>query len=182
MILPALLVLAGCGNSRIPVPSLKRPLAPGGFQSLVLPSARIGLMVPRDWPVETLRGPMLAVISSGPAIISVWRYPGAPVPSGPPSVLAGARDALLHAAAGRDPHISVVRSSLVRIDGYDAIELDTLQRLGGRLRRVRSVHVYLPGEEVVLEEYAPLALFHGIDHVVFSPVRRSLHVLAGGSA
>jgi hypothetical protein len=44
------------------------------------------------------------------------------------------------------------------------------------------MHVYLPGAEVVLEEYAPPALFHRIDHAVFSPVKRSLRLTVPGAA
>jgi hypothetical protein len=50
--------------------------------------------------------------------------------------------------------------------------------VGGQLRRVRSLLVYLAGAEVVLEEYAPPAAFHSVDHLVFSPVRRSLRLLS----
>jgi hypothetical protein len=42
---------------------------------------------------------------------------------------------------------------------------------------VRSVHVYGPTSEVVLDAYAPPASFHPLDHAVFSPVKRSLRVL-----
>jgi len=122
---------------------------------------------------------MLAIVSSGPAVISVSRYPGSSMPAAGTTALQAARTALLGAAQASHPRLQLVRSGLVTAAGHGAVELDTLQRLAGRLRRVRSTHVYLPGEEVVLEELAPPALFHAVDHTVFSPVRRSLRVLVG---
>jgi len=44
------------------------------------------------------------------------------------------------------------------------------------------VHVYADGAELVLEEYAPEAMFSGVDHSVFSPVRRSLQLVGAPAA
>lgn len=68
----------------------------------------------------------------------------------------------------------MIRSALTRADGRPAIALDVLERISGQLRRVRSLHVYAGGAELVLEEYAPPAVFSTVDHAVFSPVTRSL--------
>jgi hypothetical protein len=49
-----------------------------------------------------------------------------------------------------------------------------VQRIGSAVRQVHSTHVYGPGEELVLEEYAPVGLFPALDRSVFSNVRNSL--------
>ena len=40
----------------------------------------------------------------------------------------------------------------------------------------RSLHVFVSGYEIVLEQYAPPSLFHPVDHVAFSPMKRSLRI------
>jgi hypothetical protein len=70
----------------------------------------------------------------------------------------------------------LIRASVGLVDGYPAIELDAFERINGRPRRVRSTHVFTGSSEVVLDEYAPAALFHSVDHAVFSPLKRSLHL------
>jgi hypothetical protein len=47
---------------------------------------------------------------------------------------------------------------------------------------VRSTHVYVPGAEYVLDEYAPPAMFHAVDHAVFSPIKRSLRLVPVATA
>ena len=68
-----------------------------------------------------------------------------------------------------------------RAGAAPAVELDALERVGGQLRRVRSIHVFLAHAEIVLDEYAPPGQFHAVNRAVFTPVRRSL-ALTGASA
>ena len=127
------------------------------------------------------RAPLVAVIASAGAVVSVWRYPvRAPQsePSGEPGVAAAGR-ALAAAARARQPSLELVRRRELRVSGLPAVELDALERIHGLLRRVRSTHIFTPGAEIVLEEYAPPAGFHAVDHSVFSPLRRSLVITAG---
>jgi hypothetical protein len=181
-VLVIVLVLAGCGTSRPAVPSLLTPAAPSGFRTLGYPRAHVALRAPRNWTLLGERAPMVAVISSGPAEITLWSFSDSATPPAGGSGLAAARTALIAAARRRQPGLRVLRSSLVTVGGRGTVELDVLERLQGRLRRVRSMHIYLPGSELVLEEIAPPARFHSVDHLVFSPVKRSLRLLAGGGA
>jgi hypothetical protein len=183
-VLPALLLAlpaAGCGNSRTLLPALTRPAAPSVLRTVVFPRQGIQLSIPRNWPVVNERAPLLAVASSGPAVIAVWRFPGGAIAPASAAGLTQTRDALIAAARTRQPGLRLIRSAVVSVDGHGAVELDSLQRLRGQARRVRSMHVYLPGAELVLEEYAPPSLFHQVDHSVFSPVKRSLRLLAKGT-
>ena len=174
MALLALASLSGCGNSRTPVPSLLRPAPPDGFRTLRYPAAGVTLRVPGNWTVIGERPPLITVIASGGAVVALWRYPRSePLPT-TFGQLARARRRLLAAARARQPALRVIRSRALRIDHLPAIELDAFERVGGMLRRVRSTHVFVMGAEIVLEEYSPVALFHRLDHAVFSPVRKSL--------
>lgn len=158
-----------------------RPAVPDGFRTLGYPRAGITVALPGNWSVLSERAPEVAVASSGMAVIALWRFPRSEAPPVGSVELGDARDALLATAKSRDAGLKVIRSSLLMLDRQPAVELDAYEQIDGRLRRVRSVHIYLPGAEVVLDEYAPPAQFHSVDHFVFSPVRRSLRLLSGSS-
>jgi hypothetical protein len=177
------LALSGCGNARTQVPGLSGTNPPAGFRAVTYQAAELALRVPRNWALLTHPAPLIVTAASGQAVIAVWRYrrPGT-YPTTDPAKLASAERRLVAAATARDPGLRVIRSGVTTLDGRGAIVLAELERINGRLRRVRSEHAYLRDAEVVLEEYAPPAWFRRIDHLVFSPVRRSLHLLAGPGA
>jgi hypothetical protein len=179
----SLIALSACGNSRTPVPSFTVPAAPQTFHTVSYQRrAGVTLRVPDNWASTRSQAPLIGTISSGSAVISLWRYPRSePLPGDRPA-LAAALTALISAARARDPALRVVRSAVTRAAGAPAVELDVVERIAGQLRRVRSVHVYADGSELVLEEYAPDAIFHGVDHSVFSPVRRSLELVRAPAA
>src|SRR5437588_6990613 len=117
---------------------------------------------------------MVTVVTSGAAVVAVWRFQRQePLPS-LPDALARARKQLIRAARARDASLQLIRSKLVTVARARAIEVDAIERIRGQVRRVRSTHVFAFGAELVLEEYAPVDLFHAVDHAVFSPLKRSL--------
>lgn len=176
----AALVLAGCGNSRPLTPNLSLTATPNGFRTVAYRAAGVSLRVPRNWAILPDRGPLVVTVTSGQAVIALWRYPRpGTYPTSDPAALGHAQRVLLAAARQRDRSLRVIRAGNASLDGNGGIILSELERINGRQRRVRSEHIYLAGAEVVLEEYAPPSLFGTIDHLVFSPVRRSLHLLAG---
>jgi hypothetical protein len=170
-----LLSPAACGNSRTPAPTLATPVAPGGFRTLTYTAVGISLRAPRSWSVLPARGALVAVITSATAVIALWRYPRAAPPPDRAALAVAAR-ALLRAIRARQAGVKVLSWRLESIDSHPAIELDAIERIHRLVRRVRSTHVFALGEEVVLDEYAPPAIFHAVDHAVFSPVRRSLRL------
>lgn len=176
------MVPAGCGNSRTPVPRFGQPAPPNGMQVLDLPAGGVLLVVPRSWIAVASAGPLLATIASGNAAIAVWSYHRTAPPPVGSTELARARSALLAAARRRDRGLRPIRVSTIRLAGRPAVELDALEHVNGQLRRVRSVHVYGPGQELVLDAYAPPSIFHWVDHAVFSPVKRSLQFPGPGAA
>jgi hypothetical protein len=167
---------AGCGNSRTPVPNPLAPVPPGGFRTLAIPATGVSVKAPRSWAAVTGHAPLVAVISSGSAVIAVWRYPRVSVPPADSAATLQAQQTLTKRARARDPRLEVIASRVLRIGGVPAIELEALERISGQLRTVRSTHVFLRGAEVVLDEYAPPRFFAGVDREVFAPVARSLLV------
>jgi hypothetical protein len=71
----------------------------------------------------------------------------------------------------------LIRVRTPRLAGLPAIVLDATERIGGRTRRVRSIHLFAPQLELVVEEYAPPGIFHSVDRAVFSPLKRSLRLI-----
>lgn len=171
------LAAAGCGNSRTPVLDTTVPAAPHAFHTLSYGgSAAVTVAVPKNWISTRSKAPLIGTIRSGPATIALWRYQRAQPVAMDPASLAHALKALEDAARTRDPELHVIRAAVTKADGRPAVEFDVIERIGAEVRRVRSVHVYNGATEVVLEEMAPPSLFHAVDHTVFSPVRRSLHL------
>jgi hypothetical protein len=169
-----LLLLTACGNSRTPPPDPSHAAQPSGFHGVE--SQGVGLNVPDSWLVQQSSGPLLATVSSGDAVASLWRYPNQTPPPKTAKELQAAEQRLIADARARDPSFQLIRSKTQTIDGAPAIELAAFETVAGQRRRVRSLHVFGPDGEVVLDEYAPPDSFHAIDHDVFSPMKRSLSV------
>jgi hypothetical protein len=86
----------------MPTPSLLQPAAAGGFRTLSFPPSGVRLRVPQSWTVVAEQPPVVTVVTSGAAVVSVWRYPRTePLPS-VPRALARARAQLISAARARD--------------------------------------------------------------------------------
>jgi hypothetical protein len=164
----------GCGESRAPLPNANLPASPKSlraFAHLSFPTIGVSFYAPREW--ARLYRSQVVLIASGSAVISFRRY----APSVPASALGQARGRLIAAAHERDPTLQLIRSKVTRIAGVNAIVLDATETIGGARRRVRSLHLFTRGAEIVIEEYAPLALFRVVDHYVFSPLDHTLKLL-----
>jgi hypothetical protein len=173
------LVLAGCGNSRTPVPNIVVPAKPNGNQTMSYPAAGVSFRAPRNWTVTPGKElPLVATVTSGHVQVALWRYPRKePLPA-TAAALEQARSLLVKAAHDRSNRLRVLKSKVVTVNGAHAIELNATERVAGAARRVRSVHVFAHGAEFVLDEYAPLSFFRTVDHQVFSPLKRSLKLVA----
>jgi hypothetical protein len=171
-------LLAACGYSRTPAPGLEKPAQPQSFYSLSVPAAGVTLQAPRNWTRIDQAAPLVLTLSSGSAVVALWRYVRAqPLPRGR-ARMAAATQALIAAVQSRQPAVQVVRARVVHLNGVRGVEVNAVERIKGQLRRVRSTHLYAGQQELVLEEYAPVDVFHSVDHAVFSPLRRSLRVTA----
>jgi hypothetical protein len=174
------LAVAGCGDSHRHGAARVRPARPEGFRTLELPSAGVAISVPRNWATARRRAPLLATIASGSAIVALWRHPAQRPPPGNNAQLQLYRIALEHAVDSRGGLERLFGASLERIDGQPAVALDALERLAGATWRVRSIHIYAPGQELVLEERAPPALFAAA-RAAFARIAASLRVAAVAS-
>jgi hypothetical protein len=165
-------LVAGCGNSRTAVPSLTRPAKPDGFRELTYRGEAIQFEVPRDWVVSSHGLPLVATITSGAATVALWRYDTTRV-----GTLAAAQAALIASAKARAPGLHVLHARTETLAGLPTVVLGVTERIGGNLRRVRSIHMFAPGVELVIEEYTPPAIFHAEDQAVFSALDRSLALI-----
>lgn len=167
-----ILILAGCG--RASAPAVGTTATPTAFRALAVPVAGVRLRVPADWTVTPGSSPLIDVISSGSSVIALWRYSTRTAPPSTSAGVAAALATLERTARRRDPSFRVLRAGTGTLRGAPVLILDATETISGRLRRVRSEHVLLPGAELVLEAYAPPGAFPREDHLVFSPVRKSL--------
>jgi hypothetical protein len=151
-------------------------MPPATYLAEGFPAAGIAFRFPRDWTTTLSDLPLAATISSGPAVVALWRYQrSVPSPAGR-LALSNSRASLISAARARDPSLKLIRTRLTRIGGAPTVVLDAFERIAGQLRRVRSLHMYVPGGEIVLDEYAPPAMFHAVDRAVFSPLNHSINL------
>ena len=173
------LVLAGCGNSRTPAPSLTRPATAGTLGLVRYPAGGVSFLAPRSWTVVPEPAPMVTVLTSGGAAVAVWRYPLSGRRPSSEGQLEGARRSLIAAVRAQDPSVDVLGSRLLKVDGSPAIELESIERVDDQLRHSRATHVFARRSEIVVDEYAPVGVFRSVDGAVFAPLDRSLVVSPG---
>lgn len=174
--LAALAVTTGCGNERAGVPPLPPPSRPEASRPVVFLDRGVSMFVPRNWRVRRGTPPLVATVSSGRATVAVWRHPRAePLPTSP-SQLQRARRALIAAVRSRDRTLTVGPSRLVRIGGVPGVELVVTQRIAGQPRRVRSIHLYGFGVELVVDAQAAPPDFLRVDRQVFGPLIASVRL------
>jgi hypothetical protein len=167
---------AGCGNSRTPVPNLSTPVAPNGFRTLTFRAAGLELQAPSNWVVSAGRGRLVTVLSSGAAVVALWRFPRSSAPPSSFFALQDAAQVLVDSDRARDPGLRLISTNVTRIDGVPAVEINAVEQIAGHTRRVRSSHLYMAHAEIVLDEYAPPQLFPRVARAVFTPVNSSLRV------
>jgi hypothetical protein len=175
-LLVCLLALSACGSGRFVPVDPSQPVKPSTFHRVHFAQAGLSIAVPRNWTITQAKAPLLSIFSSGNAIVAIWSFPRtAPAPSGAVA-LNEARQELIRLSRQREPSLQVIRSSVGVADGQPDVEVDAFQTINGHRRRVRSLHIFTGRAEVVLEQYAPPALFHEVDHFAFSPMKRSLRI------
>lgn len=168
--------LAGCGDARTPVPDVTTTAAPGQARSADFPKQGVRFEAPSLWRLVPGAAPLVATVVSGRATVAIWRYPRTePLPR-THSQLVAARTALLGAAKQRDPTFKATATRITRVGGAPAVVVRGSETVGGQPRLVRSTHVYAAAAEVVVDAYAPPALFAGVDRAVFAPLSASLRV------
>ena len=175
----AAVVLAGCGNDRTAPPDIGGIPAPKAFRDARFAQAGVFFRAPTNWRLIPGNEPQeIATVAIGDAQIAVWRYPRTePLPE-TVDQLGAARDALVAQVKRRDATFELTSSRLVLKPGLRAVELLGLGTNQGRKRRVRSLHAYGDGAEVIVDAFAPPKVFARVDRQTFGPVARSLRLRA----
>ncbi|MGI9099530.1 MAG: lipoprotein [Solirubrobacteraceae bacterium] len=176
-ILPAIVaavVLAGCGNAQTPPPDIGRIPAPASFRDAIFAEQGVFFRAPTNWRIVPGDAPQVATVAVGNAQIGVWRYPRSePLPE-TRDQLKAARQALVAQVRSRDPTFRLTSSRLVMKPGLRGVLLVGSATNQGQRRRVRSLHAYGRGAEVVVDAFAPPKMFPRVDKQTFAPVARSL--------
>ncbi len=166
--------LAGCGNEQTPPPDIGRIPAPAGFRDAKYLEQGVSLRAPTNWRISDGDAPQVATVAVGDAQIAVWRYPRTePLPE-TRDQLKAARKALVAQVEARDETFRLTSSRIVVKEGLRGVELIGSVTNQGQARRVRSLHAYGHGAEVVVDAFAPPKVFQRVDEETFGPVTRSL--------
>jgi hypothetical protein len=105
-----------------------------------------------------------------------WAYARAePLPRRGPA-LDSAREALAAEVMRRDPRFQPAGSRVLDVAEAPAVEVTGSQTVSKRRLRVRSVHLFRKGMEIVVEALAPPGEFAGVDAEVLEPLLRSLRL------
>lgn len=175
-VLVASMALTGCGKDRLATPDLERPAEPGPPARATFPKAGLVFERPSAWTFEPGTDPLVVRGSSGTAVVAVWRYTRAePLPRERPA-LEDAQSTLEDALRSRDTTFALDASRITKVDGAPAIEILGTQTIAGQRRKVRSLHAYAKGAEVVVDAYAAEQDFRAMDRAVFRPLMRSLKI------
>jgi hypothetical protein len=167
----------GCGNERAEPPNLNALGEPGRTATFTSSEGTVSFRHPRTWLAAEGPPPAVAQLTSGGAVATVYVYPRDDLATDPASVLAS-RERVIDSLRRRAPGFLVLRTSIGEIDGSPALEVRGRGTVGGRPVETRSVHVYKPRVEYVIDAFARPAQFADANRIAFEPLLRSLR-LAG---
>lgn len=178
-----LLVLAGCGNPRQSPPDVLTPGPPIGANRVAYPAIGLAFRSPGGWSkVDGSSSFAVATISTGQAVIGIWRYPRTePLPA-TAAELDVATAALVAAAKARDPTFTPIRTSVLKVGGSPAVQVRATETVDGQQRMVRSTHVYAQGAEFVIDAFCPIKDFKRVDAQVFRPMLQTFRFTAPKAA
>jgi hypothetical protein len=172
----AAIMACGCGNQQSEPPDVSAPVHPVGTTPASFDNQGVRFGVPGGWHLRGGAAPLVATVQSGTATIAVWRYPRTePLPK-TKAQLTQARDLLLQTAKARDQTFKEVKTAITKLGSHPAIQVRGTETISGQARSVRSTHVYAFGAEIVVDAFAPAAVFGRVDSEVFRPLLRSLRL------
>ena len=164
--------LGGCGNERTAVPDVGTPAEPAASREVVIADAGVSFEAPQNWPGLSEVGSRVGGVSSGRAIVAVWRYERSePLPATHAQTRRVA-ELLVERVKERDRDARLDEPTVER----RRIELHGTQTINGVKVGVRSLHVFGHGAEVVVDAYAPVAQFGRVDEGVFRPLLESVEL------
>ena len=163
---------AGCGNERGTPPDLDALGKAGPTTEYVNPGV-LRFRYPVTWFAAGATPPRYAQLSSGGALASVYAYPRTDLGTDAASV-AAARGRLIKSLERRDPGFLVASTKTTEVDGSPAVEIRGSGTIAGEPVKIRSVHVYRPGVEWLIDAYARPAQFAEANRVAFAPMLASI--------
>lgn len=169
----ATLSLAACGNERGQPPDLDRLGRPGATEEFV--SSAVRFRHPSSWLAQATDPPQYAQLASGGALAAVYAYPRSDLGTDPASV-AAARRRVVESLHRRAPGFLVERTRVVEVDGSPAVEVRGRGKVAGEQVESRSVHIYKPAVEWVIDAYARPAQFAEANRVAFDPMLASIEL------
>jgi hypothetical protein len=181
--LAALALLCGCGNPRQSPPDVLTPGPPLSAIKVVYPQAGIAFRSPGGW--STVRGGganAVVTVSTGQAVIGIWRFPRTQPPPATPEELDAAIASLVNAAKTRDPSFTPLKTTHIEISGRPGIQVRALETVDGQQRMVRSTHIYAFGGEITVDSFCPVKDFKRVDAQVFRPLLQTLLIAAPKAA
>jgi hypothetical protein len=170
----AALLGAGCGNERGTPPPLDALGKPGATKEYANPGI-VSFRYPDSWFAAGATPPRYAQLSSGGALASVYAYPRDDLATDPAS-LEAARRRLVQSLHRREPGFLVERTRITEVDGSPAVEILGRGRIAGEPVKIRSVHVYRPGVEWLVDAYARPPQFAEANRTAFAPMLASLRL------
>ena len=171
-------MLGGCGAARTAAPDVSVPQVPVGATAHVFAALGLTFSTASNWQYSAGAAPLVATTFSGQAQVALWRYPRVERLPHTSAQLRAARDALLGATRARDPGFVLLSAVITRVARHPAVMLVGRESVAGQLRTVRSVHVYAYGAELVIDAFAPPALFPMADRDLFVPLVGSVTLKA----
>ena len=166
---------AGCGNERSQPMGLSQLGAPVSLVNFTTPSGDVSFGRPSSWTVSSGTLPVVAQISSGSAVATVYAYPRTDLPQSRAGAEAS-RQRLLHSLRERAPSFDVRSSRVLKVDGAAAVEVVGRGRIAGHRVRTKSVHVYKGAAEYVIDAYARPRFFHQAETEAFDPLLATIHL------
>jgi len=159
------LLAAGCGNERGTPPDLDQLGKPGATEEFESPGA-LSFRHPRTWIALGANPPQYASLSSGGALVAIYAYPRTDLGTDPASVEASRRR-LIQSLHERDPGFLIERTELTTLDAAPAVEIRGRGTIAGHPVETRTIHVYKPGVEWVIDAYARPRQFDEANRVAF---------------
>jgi hypothetical protein len=161
----AALLAARCGNERAEPPDLNSLGRPGPTAEFEREGA-VSFRHPRSWVALGAEPPQYASLASGGALAAIYGYPRTDLGTDTASVEASRRR-LVRSLREREPGFLVERTEIIRVDGSPAIEIRGRGAIAGKPVETRSVHVYKPAVEWVIDAYARPGQFAEADRIAF---------------
>jgi hypothetical protein len=159
------LLAARCGNERAEPPDIDRLGRPGPTTEFESEGA-VSFRHPRSWIALGAEPPRYASLASGGALAAVYGYARSDLGTDAASVEASRRR-LVRSLRLREPGFLVERTETTQIDGAPAVEIRGRGAIAGDPVETRSVHVYKPEVEWVIDAYARPGQFEEANRIAF---------------